>query len=518
MKKPSKITRKRKWSWVDNDKHQTIKAHGPFELELKLSHVFKPGYVMGLDVVAFAPPGLHIPEEHIDPLIALGSVKTYLRKEIPQLDFKPTEEEPGKELKLLNEIIEQWDENNNSNSLLNKNFKLYASSYRSFIKGQSIGVRNALKKNNVEECQLNLKDIISRVKWNWRHYRKWWCKVEDKLVGNENLEVYKKIDQYISDQYSLIMLRSLESLETSKYLKSLLEEKNIFFSELQEENNFRKKRVYPEFLEEPEESVSHEKKMQHLYSHSLIKKHVDSSLFFFQDTIDSNSDSAWFAVIAAFFAMTLYLVPLVTVQWFFNLEINTGVWVFAATLLYILKDRTKEMIRKKLQNVKKSNLAHRKIRLRDGEDTIIGDSSEYLRYPNISDMKEDVITKRYASQIGIIQKSTSNLEQVQYYSKRLKIKEGLSRSALDVTEIIRFDLHSWLQKADAAKVKYSIYSNDEQKVASSKIERAYHFHFLIKITEREKSKSSLLQDKQEWKHFEVIANRDGILRLTQVLT
>jgi D-alanine-D-alanine ligase-like ATP-grasp enzyme len=111
----------------------------------------------------------------------------------------------------------------------------------------------------------------------------------------------------------------------------------------------------------------------------------------------------------------------------------------------------------------------------------------------------------------------SNFEQVQHYSKTLKIKKGLSRPAVSVVEIIRIDLQSWLQKADVARVQYSVFSEKDQKTHTERIERAYHFHFLIKISEQEGSSSNNLTSNQiPWEHIEVVANRDGVLNISPV--
>ena len=518
MKKHIKVNRKRKWSWESGNVRQTVKAHGPFEIELKLAHIFKPGHSINLDVIAFAPPGLHIPEEHLDPLVALGSIKTYLRKETPKLDFNPTDNEPGKELKQLIEISKNWNDDVHSVKMLRKNFKLYATSYRKFIKGQTLSLRKSLKNvHNEEEGLHKVRVITSRTKWNWAHYRKWWEALELKISSHPDFEIFQKIDQYSSDQYSLFLLRSIQNIDGSSMKLNVLDIKTHLENELAEENNFRNKRGCPLFSESDDAPIEHEEKIQHLYAHSLTKKHVDSSLFFFTEPISSSSDSAWFAVIAAFFAMILYLIPLVAIQMIFDLEINTGMWVFAATVLYILKDRTKEVIRKKLQNAKKNKLAHRKMRLKDGEETLVGESSEYLNYPTILELNSDIVQNRYKGRLGALQKSMSNFEQVQHYSKTLKIRRGLSRPAVSVVEIIRMDLHSWLQKADAARVQYSVYSEKDQTTNTERIERAYHFHFLIKISEQEGANANPLASNQiPWEHIEVVANRDGVLNISPV--
>lgn len=517
INKRSRKSKRKKHLWKTESFEQMVRSHGPYELEFKLTHTNDNQKSIAFDVIAFAPPGLQIPEEHLDPAVTLGSIKSYIRKLTPILVFSSTEQQSGSELEDLQgmkeKLLTHQDENNYK--LLNKKLKLYASSYRKFIKQKTNRISrlaNQLTIENMSSTKGEITEIINATVYNWKHYRIWYNEIQKQIDQKWIQRVYTFIDQYISDQFCLFLVRSFENLLS--FQESFKDIRNEILNHLSRENIYRDSIQAPLFIYDEKSVLDRKMMSSHLYTHSLSKKYVDSLLYLKAHPEPVSTDSHWFAAFAAFLAMAIYLIALVTLQKTLDLAVNTMLWILLAIFLYIIKDRIKEWIRLKLKSGRKKKLAHRTLVIED-DDQQVGQTYEKLFYPSRQELPKKLINMRYSGPQRQLEKSIGQFEHIQYYQKILTLKSPVADDKT-LVEIIRMDINSWLSKADGARQPYKRYDQTDGQIKAEKIQRTYHFHFLIRFTETDLNNGNfkkLRTDQGPWEHIKVIASRDRILEI-----
>ncbi|MDC7241123.1 MAG: hypothetical protein PQJ50_12275 [Spirochaetales bacterium] len=210
------------------------------------------------------------------------------------------------------------------------------------------------------------------------------------------------------------------------------------------------------------------------------------------------------AVVAMAFALTA---TLLSAKWFPEGSIY---WAIVAVLAYSLKDRIKENLRFLFLRISPFLVADRTQGLRDPRGGLkCGKIRESVGF--IEKLDDSVKEYRRAGKdrlsLGLMK------ENILKCKREFRIKSAslfANHSRLEgITDIIRLDISSWLQKMDGTKEVLNYRSRG--KIKDLKSNRVYHINFILLVEDRDSPES------RDISRYRIIMGQKGIIRIDEVL-
>ncbi len=248
------------------------------------------------------------------------------------------------------------------------------------------------------------------------------------------------------------------------------------------------------------------------YRISLLKKELQKSLYV--DTRPSKSEPFFAngaAMIAAGLAAiwaTIAQVPLVTGTW--N-KVETFYLLFGAVFAYVLKDRIKDLVKKRLlKRWKKWDVAHDfgdNILEHMGVGKVAGHASERVKWVSDVDLPKDILSLRQFNRT--VRGSGIEREDVLLYSRRLEVRgtdTPTQISKFGIQSILRFSFVDLLKRFDDPEETLWYYDEEKKQFRHTKLPKVYHLNIIHRSVEETSAREILSRTR-------VVLDRNGIRRI-----
>ncbi len=311
-------------------------------------------------------------------------------------------------------------------------------------------------------------------------------------------------DEYISLQIKTWIAHAIKNLENEvdeNIRKKLI---NI----IEREQNFRKSINSRLILKDNSENEDF------TYYESILKKYVQGVLYLEKKKKDPKSTSLEILYsIAAGFAMFLSLLFTVLLLLFY--EVYSLPFILLAVVIYMLKDRIKDNIRKVSQKAVGLKFPDQKIDIYDKfYQEKIGTSTEKVQFIDWNDIPEEILEIRSLSNKSPLEEE-GKPEVVLAYNQEIELlHENLDQihtRKKDLSNIIRFNIKDFLKYADDPMQHALLWDSVKTKVEEIAVSKVYHLNIILKLSSfKEKELKRLF-----FKKFRVVLDQSGIKRIEE---
>lgn len=318
----------------------------------------------------------------------------------------------------------------------------------------------------------------------------------EKEIPSEHRPDFILADEYISLIAELQLLRLLDNLNTPENLQKFQEPLIKF---IRKEHKYKKAKGYQLIKEDDIEANA-----RLISRHNLLKKHAESALYLHVDTKKDGKtvEQFWFGI-AAGVAMILSTLIALPFQHYWG-QYPTFIFIILV-IAYMLKDRTKEMMRGIFANQLKNRYFDTRTNISLGKQPI-GWMKESMDFVPTGNIPQPVLDLRHYSDI----EKNSNLERIILYRKRVRVDNRNLRGRYSydfegINDIMRFHLSHITQKMDDPIVHIQTLDGDN-KLIDLPTPRTYTLTIVMQFQEAD-------QPLPEYKSFRITATRDGIVSI-----
>jgi hypothetical protein len=252
------------------------------------------------------------------------------------------------------------------------------------------------------------------------------------------------------------------------------------------------------------------------YWEGILKKYFQSVLYLTVRDKDLTGRAQHILYgIAAGVAMFLSIVLGYWIGTSFSNEMSTS-FIVAVVAAYIIKDRTKDIIKNYSNSILRMFVPDRKFVIVDplsgGNIGVVRESVRFL-YPR--EAPAAVLEERSCGHMTRIEEE-GKPEEILMYQKSVvldteKIFKHHTRRR-DISDIIRFNVRKLVQYADDPFHFDKMWDSQTKKIQRIKCAKVYHLNLIISLeTQSAKEKNQIV-----FKHVRVILNQDGIVRMNEV--
>jgi hypothetical protein len=259
------------------------------------------------------------------------------------------------------------------------------------------------------------------------------------------------------------------------------------------------------------------------YWEGILKKYFQSVLYLnMRDKNAAGKAQHLFYGIAAGAAMLLSVMIGYWIGMRFSGEQSMS-FIIAIVAAYIIKDRTKDIIRVYSTRLIRLFFPDRKFAIEDAlSRKKIGTVRETTHFLAPRDLPADVREARRSGHMTRIEEQ-GKPEEVFVYHKTVslntrKISRAHSRRG-DIDDIMRFNVRKLIQYADDSFHFDKVWDAKAKKIRRVKCAKVYHLNLIIRMetaSARRKLPAARAKKTISFKHIRVILNQDGIVRMSEV--
>jgi len=476
----------------------SLRKHSRKQLELKLLYPLERKKIsrISMDCYFFFPPHLHITEKRISREEVLGSMQIYTRFSSPLIpldkvidtdfDLSPLirvetmldslgEERRGFRRTVIYEL----------QTLCN----LYRAETRNFVELIGKEMRRDRLSRIYRESVLHM---LVTVKAFLERFRQLHSRFLDPHIDETLREALRWADESISiiTEKGFTRLFSACGHEGDREIKTLIEEL------VESESRYRESMNYAYLYKEDDSHCGETM----AYRDSILKKWSQSAMYMnSQFSRTPKRISHLIAGTAAGLAMFFAVFAAILAE---NISPrNSSLWILAMVISYIMKDRIKELLRRIFGDLLPGLTTDQQVILYDpAMKTRAGRSSGMVGFKDPSKLPREIRSERFRRDNPLRKIIPPNT--VIHYRRSINVKSEKLRNnhtRLDsLTEIIRFQVDSWLMEMDDAKeTLYRLENGKQEKIRGS---RVYRIHMLVKLD-------------KNLNHYVLVLNKSGIVRI-----
>lgn len=345
-----------------------------------------------------------------------------------------------------------------------------------------------------------------------------------KVIRNEFERLIKQFSKKTEDQVFRDHLRYINefiSYSINDYITGLVEIiRSRVLPDLQPSDEhlcevvIREKREEEvEKVKETDESAETSVREEILYRRGILNKFVLDALLLKTNRASLDVKLGhWIGAISAGIAMLVYV--LFFVWQGHGFLINSQPYIILTVLVYVLKDRLKEIFKAiSFRQAFKWFSDYKTKIISPNTKEMIGEIRESFSFVSVDKLPEDIVLTRNVDFHDWLRR-IRRPENVIYYKRKVILqKEKSWRERLNnLTIIFRFDIHRFLSKASNPVQHYSTIDPVTRKIIHKRLPKVYHINIIMKST-------YLLEDKVkqiEIKKFRLIVDKNGIKRIEKI--
>jgi len=330
-----------------------------------------------------------------------------------------------------------------------------------------------------------------------------------KKVGNTQLSIELRESYQYSDEYISLQIEKWLISILSNFDKLLTQDiKNLMIKMLENEQDYRISLNSRLILTEGSTNEDFS------YIEGTIKKYLQGVLYLNKKKKDPKSSSLQvFYSIAAGLAIfiSLFLGFLILT----NFEVNSFPFIIGTVVIYILKDRIKDIIKGYSQKAASFLFPDQRIDIMDGfYEEKIGESIEKFYFIEKDKIPPEIFKIRQSSNIHSIEIEGKPEECIIFRKKiilfRKKIDEIHTRRK-DISNITRFNIQNFLRYTDDSSKKVLTWNNKIHQLNPIDVSKVYHMNIVMKLTTfHEKYETNMY-----YKKYRIILNQQGIKQVIE---
>jgi hypothetical protein len=252
-----------------------------------------------------------------------------------------------------------------------------------------------------------------------------------------------------------------------------------------------------------------------LYRRGVLKKFISNVLFLNTEVSEWEGLSQIPLAVAAGFAMLFAAVVMVLAQ--NRYTTNSIPFIVVVVVSYIFKDRLKDWLKLYLSKGLVRWTADRKIRIRDPySGRVIGKLKEAFSFAEEARIPAEVLYCRHMDNITSIDEEGKPERVIKYEKEVSLFPTRVSRfhqRRRDLNDIMRLNIDDFLKQADDPVVEYLHLDPLSGQLEQVHCQRVYHVNVVFTY----RSLDSRKQASQRFERIRLVLNRDGIVKLDEVL-
>lgn len=307
------------------------------------------------------------------------------------------------------------------------------------------------------------------------------------------------IDEFLSNSLldHLVLLYKTADSTNQELLRELLKKEMLYL-----EQHHGIASSFPQKEDEQEHK---------LYRHDLLNKYMLTPLVLsiFKSSLLERYGNI-IGIISAGSAMLIFFVLFIHQGRI--LLINSTPFIIATVLLYILKDRIKEIIRTFAYNQFAKRASDYKTNIyAPDKKSILGTIKEYFTFLKAEELPEAIEKARNRAFHEVLERFPRP-ETILYYKRSLHLyrqKNGqtMERKALNL--IFRLHIQKFLEKASDPYHTYLTLSNDHSTIEEHTLKKVYHINIILKTTVN-------VREPMPLQRYRVVCTKNNILRVEDV--
>lgn len=495
-----------------------VEAHDSQQFEVKLDYSIDPNQSRNeyqVEAYMFVPKSLGINRDTYSTSHFFRDMHSYIRFKTPPVALKELlssefKRSPFIRLGAALKVLREDPGSKKAESKLTRELKLLACLTRANMRDSVRELIESLPTPNGDALQFTTQDeeeivsVLHDIKMVFEAYRALKPELAIDGVSFNVKDTYEKVDEYLSLVLENHLTHLLEALDARYSQKQFLESRKRVTTLLENERNHRDAAGYPRILES---GIPNE---HYLYRRGLLKKMAMSVLFLQvskEDSMDGHSD--FVASIAAGVAMVFATLAAILAQTRYGL--NTGPFVAALVVSYILKDRIKDWIKRYYSKFVAYRLWDRSIRIVDPHhDQPVGRCREQFEFLSRGQIPEAILKIRHEGEPDSVEARAKQEHCIRYNKeirldgKRIDVNHG---RLLDINDIIRFNVWRMFILADDPKHDVRLFNVRRQEIETVECPKVYHLNILLRFLGG-KEKTLVTSER-----VRVVLDRNGIRHL-----
>jgi hypothetical protein len=392
-------------------------------------------------------------------------------------------------------------------------FRMFGTIFRASVKGEVFNFIRTIRqedKTGSKNLDRELDEFLTKLREIDRQFESLERDLDIPGTSRELQETYTFARDLVSLelQNNLTLLLSVYRKRRGKQTRKTVD---AFISLI--ENNRIQRRSRNSHLIRQEESLNED----FTYWEGILKKYFQGVLYLTVRDKDTRGKAQHLLYgIAAGIAMFLSILLGYWIGMRFSNEQSTS-FIVAIVVAYIIKDRTKDIIRNYSNTILRRFFPDHKFVIEDPlSGRSIGTVRESMRFLFPRQVPEEVLRERSSGHMTRVEKE-GKPEEVFVYEKEVVIDtEKVSKRHTrhrDINDIIRFNVRKLIQYADDSFHFDKLWDSRAKKIKRIKCAKVYHLNLIIRleILAAPREKKQIV-----FKHVRVILNQEGIVRTSEV--
>ncbi|MHA1821325.1 MAG: hypothetical protein ACTSU2_15205 [Promethearchaeota archaeon] len=530
----------RDWAEYKLQQHDRYSFEAKFEYLLK-KEINENEYF--LDIFFFLPRALRIDENSYKKDMFFADMVSYIRLKTPRISLNglinpENELSPIYKIRILLKQLEDGNIHEDIESKLIYEIKLLGCIVRTnLIRQISYFIKEYtfLRQNKaIIENLRNFIHIIENFRGVLKGLRNEFSNINLPLMIRDS---YFFVDDYISFQIQNGFTYALKKLNLDDKYKDLAEKITTI---IEEEHNYREMKNSSLLLIRTQNRSNKENNdngddreivnlaevdpdhSSFIYREGILKKYTQSALYLDKKEEDERSKAAHlFYAIAAGTAMAFSLGLTVFISQ--KYQQNSAPFIFAAVIIYMFKDRIKEIIRMISDKFLIPYFVDRKYKIignypknkTKSEENEVGIVKERVKFISKSEVPPQILNIRLATIQSSIEQE-GKPEKIILYHKSLKIFSGkikkIYNRTSDLVDIIRMNIRNFIRYADDP-LKIEDYFDPNSKIVKEvQCSKVYHINLIFRL----RIKYNKKKEKISYRRIRLIVDQKGIKYIEEI--
>jgi hypothetical protein len=387
--------------------------------------------------------------------------------------------------------------------------KLLAAVFKSAVRDAHIEVqstiRGALGKTDGETAAVQLEAFSDDLRTALRRLHKVGDRAEHDCVPMTLREGWRAVDEYASllaEEALTDLVEQCDSTTCGPRLERAMDQARTLAVE---QYHHRRSEGFASYANEGERN-------EHLPRRWRVLKRYVSSALYLRVSRDKTGQMAMdiIGMMAAALAMLFATVAILVIQELWAASLSTA-FLTAMVLAYVIKDRIKELGKRRLGKRLKGMMADHLVRIQGADGAEVGTAEESFQVRLPSQIPQEIVDHRF-SDLDTHEAVNGRPETVLCYKKKIVLSsEGLRAQfagATGLTDIVRLNLRPMMARMDDAWETYRYIHPRTHVMVETQCARVYHINVVLHLIEADGAEST--------HRVRAVVNRKGIIRVEAV--
>jgi len=502
-----------------------ISPHDRYQFEMKLDYKFNEKLLKQkyfIETYFFIPSNFAIHADNYTATDFYKDIQNYIRFKTPVMSFEQliTKDCNISPLCKLRKVLVELGKNPSSKA--NDKFiyesKLLACIFKSTLRESTAMIRGQINRiSDLDDASLILPQIQNlllqlRERCNMviSIYRSYGQELFSVGISDRVRSIYELIDEFLSltlESYFHFLLEEVNKISQQDSRIALFE---IVRELVLQETKYRTQKGYLSLID-PQDKENE----LFLYRYGLLKKFSSNILHL--DISHKNLSDTWIHILSAVAAglamLFATIIGFYAQQYFSNYSISL---LFAFVVIYMFKDRIKEIFRNLFSAIIFEKLYDRKIEIYDPYSNLcVGHCQEKFNYLQYKDLPKKIKEIRNIDTLPALQVEERG-EFVFHYKRYIEL---FSKQIFDMhsrigglNDIIRFHVQRMLAKMDEPYQIIPFVKEDSTEILDITVSKIYHMNVIFCFTVYSSEKTC------HYERLRVVLNQKGIKKVVKIPT